>query len=276
MWEEINQNQNKEEMLQLQYYSRNLYNNSTRIFILKIIVLIINIILAIINKETFFLATILFILFVLLEMLEIKCVKRAAKARNLFDKILFEFKIPKDDKEIKERAYKLCKRNKKDYDIQIKNTGTDEPPGLKNWYTENSGRNRNEIIFKCQIENTKWDKKITYIDLIFFIVILIIVIFICLFKYYNITVGELISGILPGFELIYEIIKRLVLYNQYNNNLAKRECLIEEFSNNKIQKRNLNSLQTLIEERRELDLVPLNFIHKKITQAMHEIIRKYN
>lgn len=276
MWEEINRKQNEEEMLQLQYYSRKLYNNSTRVFIFKIIVLIINIILAVIDKETYFLSTIFFIIFALLEMLEIKCVKKAAKARNLFDQILFEFKIPKDNKKVKERAYKLCKRYENDYYAQRKNTGTDEPPGLRNWYTKNNGKNKNEIIFKCQIENTKWDKKITCIDFIFFLVTLAIVIFICVFKYYNKTVSELILGILPGFELIYEIGKRLYLYYQYNNNLIKRKCLIEEFSDNKIQRKNLDSLQSLIEERRELDLVPLNFIHKRITQTMHDIIRKYN
>lgn len=276
MWEEISQKQNEEEMLQLQYYSRKLYNNSTRVFTFKIIVIIINIILAIMDKATIFLSAIFFIIFALLETLEIKCVKKAAKARNLFDQILFEFKIPKDNKKIKERAYKLCKRYEKDYDVQRKNTGTDEPPGLRNWYTKNSGKNKNEIIFKCQIENTKWDKKITYFDFIFFSVTLVIVFFILVFEYYNKNVSELISGILLGFELIYEIGKRLYLYYQHNNNLTKRECLIEEFSDNKIQRRNLNSLQFLIEERRELDLVPLNFIHKRITQTMHDIIRKYN
>ena len=273
MWEEISQKQNEEEMLQLQYYSRKLYNNSTRVFTFKIIVIIINIILAIMDKATIFLSAIFFIIFALLE---IKCVKKAAKARNLFDQILFEFKIPKDNKKIKERAYKLCKRYEKDYDVQRKNTGTDEPPGLRNWYTKNSGKNKNEIIFKCQIENTKWDKKITYFDFIFFSVTLVIVFFILVFEYYNKNVSELISGILLGFELIYEIGKRLYLYYQHNNNLTKRECLIEEFSDNKIQRRNLNSLQFLIEERRELDLVPLNFIHKRITKTMHDIIRKYN
>ena len=71
-------------------------------------------------------------------------------------------------------------------------------------------------------------------------------------------------------------IKRIYLYYAYNKNLSKRECLIEEFSKSKIQKENLKSLQTLIVKRREMDLVPLNFIHSKISLTMHDLISKFN
>ena len=55
MWEEINEKQNTDEMLQLQYYARNAYDNSTRISILKIIVLIINIVYKYINLALMYL-----------------------------------------------------------------------------------------------------------------------------------------------------------------------------------------------------------------------------
>lgn len=97
MWEEINEKQNTDEMLQLQYYARNAYDNSTRISILKIIVLIINIVLAVINKDTIFLSALFFTIFAFLEILERKFVKNAAKARNLFDEILFKLNITHDD-----------------------------------------------------------------------------------------------------------------------------------------------------------------------------------
>ena len=119
MWEEINEKQNTDEMLQLQYYARNAYDNSTRISILKIIVLIINIVLAVINKDTIFLSALFFTIFAFLEILERTFVKNAAKARNLFDEILFKLNITHDDdKKIKEKAYNLCKRRKNDFEIQ--------------------------------------------------------------------------------------------------------------------------------------------------------------
>lgn len=276
MWEEINKKQNEDDMIQLLFYSRCLYNNSTRIAILKIIVVIINIILSLIQKDTVYLSAAFFIIFTILEINEHFCIKNAAKARNLFDNNLFEFGSKDYEIEIKEKAYSLCKRHKKSYDIQKVNLGTDNHPGLRNWYSEKEGNNKNEIVFKCQIENTKWDKKITKIDLIIFIAVLIAVAILVIFKYYNKELSELISVILAGVELVYEIIKRFVVYFKYNINISNRECLINQFSKNKIKKDDLISLQYLIEKRREMDLVPLNFIHKKITNYMHDLINRVN
>lgn len=273
MWEEINKKQNEEEMIQLLYYSRNLYNRSTQIFIFKIIVLIINIVLLFELENNIFLSVLFHVLFILLECVEQICVKNASRARNLFDTILFDFESVKYESKLKEKAYIFCRKHKEDYKIQKENVGTDDPPGLKNWYTQNNGKTKNEIIFKCQIENTKWDKKITNTDLVIFIVTLILVIFIVGYKYYNKTLSELILALLVGFELIYEIIKRVSLYIKYNKNLSNRELLIDEFSNSRISKKHLKSLQALIEERREMDLVPLNFIHRKVSNYMHEIIK---
>ena len=81
---------------------------------------------------------------------------------------------------------------------------------------------------------------------------------------------------MAGVELVYEIIKRFVVYSVYNINISNRECLINQFSKNKIKKDDLISLQYLIEKRREMDLVPLNFIHKKITNYMHDLINRVN
>lgn len=273
MWEEINKKQNEDDMIQLLYYSRNLYNRSTNIFIFKLIVVIINIVLALLQKNTIYLSAIFFVIFTSLEIIEQICVKNAAKARNLFDAILFELEEVENNIKIKEKAYTFCRRHKKNYEIQRENSGTDNPPGLKNWYSENNGKTKNEIVFKCQIENTKWDKKITNIDLVIFTVILLIVILGVVHKYYNKTLSELISVIFVGIELIYEIIKRLFLYFKYNKNISNRECLINEFSKNRINKSNLNSLQMLIEKRRKMDLVPINFIHRKISNYMHDIIK---
>ena len=113
MWDEINKKQNEDDMIQLLFYSRSLYNNSTRITILKIIVVIINIILSLIQKDTVYLSAAFFIIFTILEISEHFCIKNAAKARNLFDNNLFEFGSKDYEIEIKEKAYSLCKRHKK-------------------------------------------------------------------------------------------------------------------------------------------------------------------
>ena len=276
MWDDINKKQNEDDMIQLLFYSRNLYNKSTRIAVLKIIVIVINIILSLIQKDTVYLSSAFFSAFTILEIYENFCVKNAAKARNIFDNILFGFKQSDYEEEIKEKAYSLCKRHKKEYEIQKENLGTDNPPGLRNWYSEKKGNGKNEIVFKCQIENTEWDKKITIIDLKIFMAVLIAVAVLVIFKYYNKELSELISVILVGIELVYEIIKRFKLYSVHNKIISIRECLINQYSKDKIKKDDLIFLQSSIEKRREMDLVPLNFIHKKITNYMHDLINKVN
>lgn len=273
MWEEINKKQNEDKMLELQYYARKQYNKSVTISEINIAVILISIILEILNMNNIYISGLLFIIFLALEFLTNKCIKNAAKARNIFDDILFKFNITEDYDKIKEKAYRICLKNKRDFEIQKRNTGTDNPPGLKDWYTKNDGKNMNEIILKCQIENTRWDKEITNIDLKIFLTILFVLVGVGIIKYFNKPLHELIKCLFVTIQLVWEIIKRIKFYYDYNKNLSNRECLINEFSNNRVSKNNLISLQKLIEERRKLNLVPLNSIHNKISQKMHDIIK---
>ena len=273
MWEEINKKQNEDKMLELQYYARKQYNKSVTISEINIAVILISIILEILNMNNIYISGLLFIIFLALEFLTNKCIKNAAKARNIFDDILFKFNITEDYDKIKEKAYRICLKNKRDFEIQKRNTGTDNPPGLKDWYTKNDGKNMNEIILKFQIENTRWDKEITNIDLKVFLTILFVLVCVGVIKYFNKPLHELIKCLFVTIELVWEIIKRIKFYYDYNKNLRNRECLINEFSNNRVSKNNLISLQKLIEERRKLNLVPLNSIHNKISQKMHDIIK---
>lgn len=275
MWEEINKKQNEDEMKELLYYSGRLYDNATRLYVLELIVLIISIIISILGKETAVINGCFLGILFLIEFIEAKCVENAAQARNLFDALLFDFEIKGNKIKIQEKAYLLCKKNINDYNIKKNNTGTDTPPGYKNWYTQNNGKNKNEIIFKCQRENIKWDKTITKVDFIVFLLMLVIIVGVGVAKYYNETVKELIGVIFVAIDLIYEIIRRICLYISYNN-LNQKESFLDSFSENKITKQNIKMLQDLIEKRRYLNLVPLNFIHKKVTNLMHELISKFN
>lgn len=276
MWEEINKKQNEDEMKELLYYSGRLYDNATRLYVLGLIVLTISIIISIFGKETAIINGCFFVILLLIGRIESKCIENAAQARNLFDALLFDFEIKGDKIKIQEKAYLLCKKNTNDYNIKKNNTGTDTPPGYKNWYTKNNGKNKNEIIFKCQRENIKWDKTITKVDLIVFLLMLVIIVVVGVIKYYNETVKEVIGVIFVAINLIYEIIKRICSYISYNMNLKQKEYLLDSFSENKITKQNIKMLQDLIEKRRHLNLVPLNFIHKKVTNLMHELISKFN
>ena len=275
MWEEINQKQNEEEMLQLQYYARTLYNTAETLFLIKFIVLILNIILGIISIDIKVIA-ITTIVLVIIELIENYCIKNATNARNLFDDILFDFSIQNDSQYIVEKAYKLCERRKKKYMIQKNNTGNDNPPGVKDWYTKNSGTSREEIIFKCQKENTKWDEKITNINKIIVSIIIIIAFITYILINYNNSVKELLTGLAIAIELIIELVLLCNSYKKFNENLAKRNHEIDRIEKKNIEINDLEDLQELIKERRILKLIPFNSIHKLISNRMHEVIRKFN
>lgn len=275
MWEQINKKQNEDEMLQLQYYARTLYNTADTLFLIKYIILILNVILGITNIDAKIIA-ITTIILVIIELLENYCIEKAANARKLFDAILFDFSIQSDSQNVKEKAYKMCNRKKKKFAIQKNNTGTDNPPGVKDWYTKNSGRSKEEIIFKCQKENTKWDEKITKINKVIVVSIIIIafVIYICI--NYNNSVGKLLTGLAIAIELIIELVLLYNSYRKFNMNLAKRNYEIERIGKKSIEINDLENLQELINERRILKLIPFNSIHKLISIKMHNIIRKFN
>lgn len=272
MWEEINEKQNQDKMLELQFYSRKLYNRANILFLVKIIVLIINAILAVININAI-LVVILSTVSAILHCLEKLCIKNAASAREIFDAILFGFDIPKEYEKIRENAYKICRKHDNEFKKQKSNTGEDKPAGVKNWYTENSGKTRNEIIFNCQVENTKWDEEITKINSIIFWSIISILFLIYIILRYKDSVIDFILGIILSFELVSQIISIFLEYRKYNKNLIERKIQIEKMKSKRITRKELISLQELIKERRNLKLVPFNSIHKYITIKMHDLIR---
>ena len=272
MWEEIDKKQNEEEMLQLQYYARKLYDTSNIIFVIKMTVLMINAILAIININAI-IVTILSIIYLVLECIEEKCIKNAANAREIFDAILFDFNIPKCYNKIKENAKKISILNKREFTIQKNNTGEDKPAGVKNWYTKNNGVTKNEIIFNCQVENTRWDEKVTKINSIIFWSIIVIMFIIYIIVKHNDSVENFIFGGLLAFEMVIQLVKIAIEYKKYNKNLIERNFEIQRIQNKKIKKDDLIILQELIIERRNLKLVPFNNIHKYITIKMHKLIK---
>lgn len=272
MWEQINQRQNEDEMLQLQYYARKLYDTANILFLIKMIVLLINAILAMIDINIVVIV-ILSIIYAVLENIESYCIKNAASAREIFDAILFDFTIPKEYTKIKEKAKKICTIHSAEFEIQKNNTGVDKPAGVKNWYTKNNGVTKNEIIFNCQVENTRWDEKITKINSIIFWSIIVISFIVYIIVRNKDSVGDFVLGSLLAFEMIGQIIQIAIEYKKYNKNLIERNFEIQRMQTKKIKKDELISLQELIKKRRNLKLVPFNSIHKFITIKMHDLFK---
>jgi GTPase involved in cell partitioning and DNA repair len=87
------------------------------------------------------------------------------------------------------------------------------------------------------------------------------------------SVLNFIIGIILASEMLVWLIQIWLEYKKYNENLQKRKNEIEKIKIKKLKKEDLVSLQKLIEERRNLKLVPFNSIHKYIADEMHELIK---
>ena len=267
--------QNQEEMLQLQYYARYLYNSAESLYIFKVVNLILNCILAVTNAPA------LIIIIATITVLGINwlincCINRAAEAREIFDCELFGFEQPKNTIDIKRKAYNLCCRKNKNYKVQKANNGKDNPPGVRDWYTCIKGNSRKEDILNCQIENTKWDEKIMKIYLFILLGIIMLSILVYLVINYHNTIEEMLKAGAIIIEIICEFINTVFNFKKYNDNLALRKNKIDEIDSNNINDKDLLRLQSFIYERRKIKIIPFNLIHSVISKKMHETSEMIN
>ena len=156
--------------------------------------------------------------------------------------------------------------------IQIRNTGHDVPPGVKNWYEFPTPLNAVEAQFECQKQNIWWDKKMSQrkIPIIVFVGISIIACFGFSMHILNrsiLTTFLCSSGIiLKLFERLYENIKYIQVSLQIDGSKETIEIKPEE--------KYVEHLQSLIDERRGINVLELNSIHKKVAAKLSALYSK--
>ena len=67
-----------------------------------------------------------------------KHIEMAARLRRVFDRRVFGMEIelkPREWDELKEIVETTIEKNEDDYKVQVNNTGKDNPPGVRDWYT---------------------------------------------------------------------------------------------------------------------------------------------
>lgn len=177
--------QNDEGILLLQFLSRKSYNNAS---VINLILWVLSILSALVlpSLETLFLkylgkVTILILpwlvvgLVYYLEKKVVNMVSLGADTKELIDRTLFEFALPAQHDFSKDKIVELAinekQKNRKEYEIAVKNTGEDKPKGVRNWYSEKQATNPHDEILLCQKENRWFDNSIstTYTYLCLFI-----------------------------------------------------------------------------------------------------------
>jgi hypothetical protein len=205
-----------------------------------------------------------------------RLIKIGASTKELIDRYLFNFDIRNlndfSEAELIELSIKNQEKYKKECQIQITNTGKDEPPGVKDWYTKRETKNQSEAIFMCQKENAWWDKQIstTYVNIVK--IILLVVIISLFFLYRERTIYECFIILLSYSAILFKLIKDLIEYEKFKKWSFKSEVLIDLINSyDVIPEKDLITLQSYIFNRRKLTFIPLNLIHKLLTKELHDL-----
>ncbi len=278
--ERIKKRQNDQDMLECQYSARYYYNaaeirNAISLFF-SILAAFCVVIPNFSNTTISSLILFLPILFSFLSILFIYLMKRkvlcASTLRNYFDDNVLEFFSNKRSQDEIRKIHTLIidatSKHRSKFEEQITNTGRDNPPGVKNWYEFSKEYSDTEVVFECQKQNQWWNKRMLCIRLIFSVVLLSFILLgtIALCLLINIPVPKILASFCG---LIVILIDRIVENKRYICLSSKIDNFFEAYSVSK-SKKQIKALQELLESRRSLPVLEINFIHKKLSRVLSE------
>lgn len=268
----IIQRQNSNEMLRYQYAARFYYNRAEIILVVTILLSIINLLFTLAvsandssPKWVLSAAPILINIFVIILYIWLNhVIQIAADLRNHFDEIVLGLKADtcdKDERIMQALIDKAIVSNREKAFVQMKNTGHDDPRGVKDWYEFSKDYPNNEVVFECQRQNQWWNKKMLYgrllVSAICFLTILALAVFLCLlFK------ASAKSIVLCFLSAVAAFIERIIVNVMYIMLSIKIDHFCESYSHTR-NRQHIIQLQKLIAKRRRMRVLELNFIHKK-------------
>ena len=280
----INEKQNEEDILMLLYSQRKHYDNAGKIQYFIWISMIINII---INNNKFIcdylgativkaISGVLMLLYIYLRFKIRKNIDIGASTKQLIDCKLFGLKYETYKKYTRDKIFEFAisnrNRNKKEYLIQINNTGKDKPRGVKNWYEDRTGLDLNRAIYECQKENLWWDEKLCKIYMIGFVAINVLSLIVIIAINRNETLTSILAAVIfPSLQIFVEVLTEFWSFIKiliYRGKIDERSTCIEKDLDN-INLKDLERVQELIFERRLYKfLIPTN-IHSIVSVKFH-------
>ena len=190
--------------------------------------------------------------------------KNAAVLRNFFDSYVL---MRGEDnytnigtQKLKEIALNAYHKHKKEADIIIRNTGRDKPPGVRNWYEFKNTVDGIQAQFECQKQNVWWNKKMVknrliILPLIWFLLISLFIAMFVLFK------SDVLSIVVCAIGIIVKLTERVWEHYHYHEISIKIET-IQNHAERELTTEVIKELQELINKRREIPVLEINIIHK--------------
>lgn len=265
-------------MLAIQYCARHYYNFaeylnyiSWAICIVTTIILSLPTVSSLLGEGKIIVAIIFNIIALFVDCLYIRFIKTGATLKMLFDYKLFEFS-DKDKyngfslSEIKRIIANIINRYPKSFKKQIENNGESKIKGVKDWYNNiTSDLSIDKAIRKCQDENISFD---TYLikKTLFLYTFLLVLLFV-----WFIIVNANTPGITIVINLcsIFALIKKIVAEFYSIGKLSVTNNLTYQLVNN--EKIDCMVIQSIIDQRRLVNVTIPNFLHKIMSSKLHTI-----
>lgn len=280
----ISIDQNKEENLLLLFSQKTLYNKAKTTKYFALLLAIINFLLGIVSKTTDlykeqFLISIFIIALVSKYLKNLSCKSNdlASSTQELIDRKLYGFKIESrflenhNASELISVAKDLKEKYPQKYLVEISNSGTDKPNGVKNWYTKiYSNLTVDEAILKCQKQNIYWDKYLIkyYKNILNILYVFIGIIFLIL--YWNQGVNSFVLGIISSFSIFDLLKNELSMTKKFTIHNLEIDSMISASVNlGSINTDFLENLQSKIFSRRKSCFNVPSFIHKLKSIKLH-------
>lgn len=280
----ISVDQNKEENLLLLFSQKTLYNKAKTTKYFALLLAILNFTLGIVSKTTDlykeqFLISIFIISFASKYLKNLSCKSNdlASSTQELIDRKLYGFKIESrflenhNASELISVAKNLKEKYHQKYLVEISNSGTDKPNGVKNWYTKiHPNLTVDEAILKCQKQNIYWDKYLIkyYKNILNTLCVFIGIIFLIL--YWNQGVNSFVLGIISYFSIFDLLKNELSMTKKFTTHNLEIDSMISASVNlGSINTDFLENLQSKIFSRRKSCFNVPSFIHKLKLIKLH-------
>lgn len=277
---EIIDRENQSKMLKIQYAARVHFNKGERnnkiVWILCIISALLIFMPSKFNTYANYVAFALDLMMLFFNSKIEKEIKKAAELRNYFDYFVFNINDKKYSKsdvvQLFEDAEIVFSNNKEEAETQLKNTGHDDPPGVKDWYEFKKEVNGLDSILECQKQNIWWNKKMTNFRKKVTTTAVLALLVSC-YILIKILEKNCFTTILCSFGILSKFYERFKINKQYDklsNEINGAFAVLQ--SNPTIE--GIRSLQDLINSRRECSVFELNSYHKHNANLLSDLYNK--
>lgn len=275
--QQIRQRQNEEQLLSIQFVARYYYNKAEVYNFVSWVLCLLSFFFCLLpqtlpNMVLYGIPFLIEILAAVFCYLFSNSISLGSQLRATFDEYVLGFSEKLNIKqELLEKTISVIKKNQEQAEIQKKNTGKDNPPGVRDWYNTDSDETGISAIFVCQKENKWWDKKLTpwkiLLNSIFIIVCILFLWLMVSFKYIS------VCQIFLSAVLIFRLIERVCVNISYYN-VGKEIDGIEKVLEVSKTEEQISYLQSAINNKRSLNIVGINFIHKLLANKLSDIYKQ--